>query len=494
MIRFNSNTPGNLANGQIDLLNYDISINGVKNISISDNQNVVFFPANEHILLKRNRNFVFDGAINAGMLNLYGKGFKFDYDNFLIHMNNIDSVRMKVQTGDLDYFGQPKMTYVKNAIENLSGSLEIDKPDNKSGKEQYSRYPILNSSTESYVYYDKPEVQQGRYSREKFYFKLDTFTMDSISKLSAKNFDFSGSFVSNIFPTFNENLTVRSDYSLGFKRKTPEAGYAIYGDKAKFIADIDLSNAGLKGIGTLKYLASTSKSENLLFLPESTTGQAYEFTVKKNKEGIEYPDVQGKFSSINYFPYQDRLIAKTQEEAFTMYNNEAQLEGQIVIAPNGASGAGTFYMDKANVVSSAITFASHTMLADSSDFNLASSNTQEGVSFNTTNLISDINFESREGKFTSKTGGSKVNFTDNRFVSYISEFSWNMDNNNIYMGVSGSAGNRFVSTHKKQDSLEFMVPLARYDVESKIIYAEEVKNILVADANIQLNYGKITIR
>ncbi len=494
VIRFNSNTPGNLVNGRIDLLNYDININGVKNISISDNQNVVFFPANEHILLKKNRNFVFDGAINAGMLNLYGKGFEFDYDSFLIKMNNIDSVRMKVQTGDLDYFGQPQMTYVKNAIENLSGSLQIDQPDNKSGKEQYSRFPILNSKTESYVYYDKPEVQLGQYSREKFYFKLDTFTMDSIGKLSAKNFDFSGTFVSNIFPTFNENLTVRNDYSLGFKRKTPDEGYGIYGDKAKFIADIDLSNAGLKGIGTLKYLTSTSKSENLLFLPESTTGQAYEFNVERKNEGIEYPDAHGKYSSINYLPYQDRLIAKTQEEAFTMYNNEAQLEGQLVIAPNGATGAGTFYMNKANVVSSVMNFAGHTVLADSSDFNLASSSTQEGVSFNTTNLISHIDFESREGKFTSKTGGSKVNFSDNRYVSYISEFSWNMDNNNIYMGASGSLGNRFVSTHKKQDSLDFMVPLARYDVENKIIYAEEVKNILVADANIQLKNGRITIR
>ncbi|SMO41533.1 hypothetical protein SAMN06265379_101649 [Saccharicrinis carchari] len=493
VIRFNSNTPGNMVNGQIDLLNYDISINGVKNISISDNQNVVFFPAGEHILLKRNRNFIFDGAINAGMLNLYGKGFKFDYDQFLIDMSNIDSVRMKVQTGDLDYFGQPKMTYVKNAIENLSGSLMIDRPDNKSGKEQYSRYPILNSSTESYVYYDKPEVQMGQYNREKFYFKLDTFTMDSISRLSAKNFDFSGSFVSNIFPTFNENITVRNDYSLGFKRKTPEEGYGIYDNKAKFIADIDLSNAGLKGSGTLKYLTSTTQSENLLFLPESTSGQAYQFTVEKKSEGVEYPDAQGKYSRINYLPYQDRLIATTQEEAFTMYNNEAQLEGEIEISPTGASGDGTFYMDRANIFSPAMTFGGHTVLADSSDFNLVSTDMQEGVSFNTTNLISHIDFVSRQGKFNSKTGGSRVNFSDNRYISYISEFSWNMDNNNIYMGASGSKGNRFVSTHRRQDSLEFMAPLARYDVEKKIIYAEEVKNIMVADANIKLKDGKVTI-
>lgn len=494
VIRFISNTPGKIANAQIDLLNYDININGVKSISISDNQNVIFFPRKEHILLKRNRNFVFDGAINAGMLNLYGEGFMFDYENFLIDMKNIDSVRMKVQTGELDYFGQPKMTYVKNAIENLSGSLRIDEPDNKSGKDHYSQYPVLSSSKESFVYYDKQEIQNGQYNREKFYFKLDTFSMDSISKLSAKNFDFSGSFVSNIFPTFDENLTIRKDYSLGFKRHTPDDGYDIYDHRAKFIADIDLSNKGLRGIGTLKYLTSTTKSENLLFLPENTTGQAYDFTVEKREEGVEYPDAQGKYNFVNYEPYKDRLISKSQEESFTMFNNEAQLEGEIMVSPTGATGKGTFFMDKANIVSPIMTFGGHTLLADSSDFNLVSSSIEEGVSFNTTNLISNIDFEKRQGTFSSKSDGSPVNFTDNRYVSYISEFSWDMDKNDIYMGASGSEGNRFVSTHKKQDSLDFRAPLARYDVENKIIYAEEVKNIKIADANILLSNGMVTIR
>ncbi len=492
VIRFASNTPGRVENAQIDLLNFDLNINGVKSISISDNQNVVFFPKDEKILLKRNRNFMFDGVINAGMLNLYGAGFKFNYDDFLIDMTNIDSLRMQVQTGELDYFGHPKLTYVKNAIEKLSGTLKIDQPDNKSGKDYYSEYPILHSTSESFVYYDKPEIQDGIYDREKFYFRLDTFLMDSISELSRKNFDFAGTFVSNIFPTFAENLTVQTDYSLGFNRNTPEDGYDIYDHRAKFIANIDLSNKGLRGNGTLNYITSTSKSENFLFLPEETKGQTYDFTVAKQEDGVEYPDITGKFNFVSYYPYKDKLESKSQEEAFTMFNNEAQLEGTITVAKTGATGKGTFYMDKANIVSAAMTFGEHTLLADSSDFNLVSGDMGD-VSFNTTNLISNIDFETRRGNFVSKSGGSLVNFTDNRYVSYISEFSWDMDLNNIYMGASGSEGNRFVSTHRKQDSLDFRAPLARYDVEKKVIYAEEVKDIKVADADIQLNDGRITI-
>ncbi len=493
VIRFTSNTPGRVANAKIDLLNFDLNINGVNSISISDNQNVVFFPRDEKILLKRNRNFVFDGIINAGMLNLYGEGFKFDYDKFLIDMRNIDSLRMQVQTGDLDYFGHPKLTYVQNAIEKLSGTLQIDKPDNKSGKDYYSEYPILNSTTESFVYYDKPEIQNGIYNREKFYFRLDSFTMDSISKLSRKNFDFAGTFVSNIFPTFKENLTIQKDFSLGFDRNTPEEGYDIYDHRAKFISNIDLSNKGLRGNGTLKFLTSTSKSENFLFLPEETSGQTYDFTVDKREDGVQYPDVNCKYNYIAYYPYKDKLESTSQEQAFTMFNQEAQLEGKLTIGKYGAQGTGMIYMDKANIKSPAMTFGGHTILADSSDFNLVGSD-MEDVSFNTTNLVSNIDFVTRQGKFVSKSGGSLVNFTDNRYISYISEFSWDMDLNDIFMGAKGSEGNRFVSTHRRQDSLDFMVPLARYDVENKVIYAEEVKNIKVADADIKLKNGLVTIK
>ncbi len=494
VIKFASNTPGKVANATLDLKNYDLNINGVKSISISDHQNVIFFPENQQILLKRNRNFVFNGAIIAGMLNLYGAGFKFDYDNFLIEMSDIDSLRMKVQTGELDYFGQQKLTYVRNAIEELSGTLQIDKPDNKSGKKVFSQFPVLHSSRESYVYYDKKEIQDGAYNKDKFYFRLDTFTMDSISTLTRKNFDFSGTFVSNIFPTFKENLTVQANYSLGFTRNTPPEGYPIYDKRAKFTNRLDLSNDGLRGNGTLNYLTSTSQSEDFTFLPEEVHGLAYTFTVDKQTDGVEYPDVAGKYTEIKYKPYKEELRSKTTEETFTMYNNEANLTGALYITKQGASGNGTFYMDNANIVAPTMTFASTSMVADSSDFNLALSENTQDVSFNTTNLISNIDFETRKGTFVSKEGGSLVNFTHNKYISYISEFSWDMDLNDIYMGSSGSEGNRFISTHRKQDSLEFRAPLARYDVENNIIYAEEVKDIKVADANILLNDGKITIQ
>lgn len=317
--------------------------------------------------------------------------------------------------------------------------------------------------------------------------------MDSINTLKMDNFNFAGSFESNIFPIFRENLTIRPDFSLGFKRQTPTEGYPVYGGKAQFTNTIDLSNKGLKGDGILAYVTSTSYSDDFTFLPDKVTGQAQHFTVEKQTEGIKFPDVDAKQTLVEYFPEKEELWAHSEEEKFVMYNQEAQLGGKIKVTPYGLTGAGTFYMLHADLKSPTMTFSDHSVLADSSDFHLSGTE-MEGVSFSTTNLVSNIDFEMRQGTFTSKEGGSRVEFTDNKYLSFISEFSWDMDKNEIYMGARGSKGNRFVSIHRKQDSLDFYAPLAMYDVANKLIVAEEVENIKVADANIILNDGIISIR
>ncbi len=494
VIRFNSTTPGNVPNARLDLKNFDLNMSGVSAISICDHQNVVFFPKDEKILLKANRNFQFDGVINAGMLNMYGNGFRFSYEDFKIDMSNIDSLKMKAETGELDYFGQPVLHNVENTIAQLSGSLLIDETDNKSGRKRNYQYPVLISKTQSFVHFNNKAIQNGIYDSEKFFFTLEPFEMDSINTLKKENFNFAGTFVSNIFPTFKENLTIRKDFSLGFRRQTPPEGYLIYSDKARFTNIIDLSNKGLTGNGTLNYVTSTSKSENFTFLPSKVTGLAHEFTIDKRIEGTVFPDVQGKFISIVYLPDEEKLLARSQEEHFTMFNHESQLNGNLQVTPYGLTGDGLMYMLRGSLSAPRMTFGDHSVFADSSSFKLVGE-TEEAISFSTSNLISsDVNFETREGVFTSMGAGEPVEFTDNKYISIITKFSWNMDLNRIYMGAHGSKGNLFISTHKKQDSLQFYVPIAEYDMEKKLIVAEEVKNIKVADANLLLNDGIVTIR
>lgn len=493
VIRFKSETPGSIPNAIFDLKNYDMELNGVAAISISDRQNVVFFPREEKLTLKKDRNFSFDGSIASGMINLFGNGFIFNYQNFRIDLNVIDSMAMRIETEGFDYYGRSAQSKIRSTVSQLSGFLEIDAPDNKSGKETLAEFPRLTSNTNSYVYYDHPFTQDGAYERELFYFLLDPFEIDSVNQLTRDNITFSGTFHSGIFPDIKEQLVVRPDFSLGFVRKSPGTGYPIYNNHGTFTNAIDLSNEGLKGNGTLAWLTTTAVSEDFTFLPKKTVGLAHRFNIEPVETGIEYPDVQGRYASIDYQPFDDQLIAEMQEEAFTLYQKETSLEGTLIVTPNGLEGTGRLNMPKANLRADLFNLGHHVVMADSSDFNLVQDPSANSVNFRTENLLSTIDFKTRMGTFSARDAGSKVEFTDNRYLAFISEFSWDMDNNDVYLGASGSPGNRFVSTHRRQDSLEFLVPLALYDVEAGKIFAQEVKHINVADTRMYLSSGEVTI-
>lgn len=493
VIQFHSSTPSLTPNAIIDLKNYDMVINGVSAVSISDRQNVVLYPKNQNLLLKKNRNFTFDGSIAAGMIDLYGNGFTFNYDKFRVDLNTIDSLAMRMVSGETDYMGRPMQQKIYNTISQLSGYLEIDQPDNKSGAKELAHFPKLTSTTNSYVYYDHPFTQNGAYDRESFYFTLDPFEIDSVNYLTRSNISFTGSLESNIFPVIDETLLVQPDYSLGFTRISPQEGYPIYDHKAFFSKELNLSNRGLKGNGTLNYLTSTSESKDFTFLPQKTVGNAYSFKVDERENGVEYPDVQGDNANIEYLPYSEKLIAAVTSSPFTLYKHETSILGSLTVSPNGLEGSGQFNIPKAYLIAKRYDLGHHIAIADSSDFNLINKEGSSDVNFRTDNLLSTINFKSRRGNFSARNVGSKVEFTDNLYIAYISEFSWDMDNNDIFLGSSGSEGNRFVSIHKRQDSLDFIVPLALYDVEQKKIFAQEVKYVDVADTRMHLFDGKITI-
>jgi hypothetical protein len=95
-------------------------------------------------------------------------------------------------------------------------------------------FPQFQSFKESYTFYDKKSIFKGVYNRDKFYYKLDPFTMDSLDNFRNEGLIFEGEFSSaGIFPTFREQLKLQKDYSLGFVRSTPPGGFQSIWRKSK---------------------------------------------------------------------------------------------------------------------------------------------------------------------------------------------------------------------------------------------------------------------
>lgn len=511
-LEFRSNVASGALNGKLNLLNYDLTLFGVKEVALSDSQNVVVFPDKDMIVLKKNRNFSFEGSIMAGRFDYYGRLFTFDYEMFQLNLTNVDSVRIYVdgkERDPRDPRGGFKQEKLRSVIENMNGTLKIDDPGNRSGvkSKNFAQYPIFTSEKPSFVYYDKASIQKGVYNRDRFYFKIDPFTIDSLDNFTTTGLRFGGVLqTAGILPEVRDSIGVMPDYSLGFVKQAPPGGYPLYGGKAKFTNTINLSNRGLRGNGEIKYLTSTSISKDFIFFPDSMNGTAQSFVIDEQKGSgkTEYPPVTSSNDYIHWMPKKDYMMITNKDSLFTVFNGRAQHKGTLTLTPKDLRAKGTLSFSNAEMDSKNMLFRHHVVDADTGDFRLKAFEIA-GLAFSTVNVNAHIDFDKREGDFKANGKGSIVNFPVNQYMCYMDNFKWYMDKGEIELNGAQQGqktagadkidleGPEFISVHPRQDSLRFRAPKAKYDLKSYIIYAKQVKEVLVADARIIPDSGNVTI-
>lgn len=527
VIGFSSSTNGQIPNASLDLRNNDIVLQGVNIVHLSDSQDVKIFPNHGRIELKKNRDFVFDGKIMAGLFDLYAHKCYFSYDKFELELSSIDSLSFSVQAFEENEYGEKPLVRVKTVIEDLKGNILIDHPNNKSGRENFPEYPILNSKSRSYVYYEKASIFNKVYSRDKFFYRLESFTIDSLDDFKTEGLEFEGYLASaGIFADIEEPLKVQKDYSLGLTTTTGPGGYGIYGGKGRYNDTIQLSNAGLRGSGNLQFLTSTSYSDDFIFLPDSTNAYLTSYVIAEKKSGVEYPGVSGNNVKMHWEPYHDLMEVNTTKgkEPFEMYDKEANMTGLLSLSSKELQGDGEIVIKNAEMDSHKFKFKNRTYDTDSCMFRLRTfmdSDIDEMASLEETkqyayqtedNFKASVNFDERQAVFESTTGSKPVNFEENMYKCYMDMFTWYMDEDKTEFSskddpmaqVEGKGirqqvdldlnGTEFVSTHPGQDSLRFKSANAVYLQRQKLIHAYGVPLLIVADAAIIPGTHEILIR
>lgn len=510
VINLISETTAPLENASLDLSTYDLTINSIPRIRLSNAQNVTIYPTNATIILKQNRSFQFDGVISAGLFTYFGKDFFFNYDNFRLDLQDIDSLRLQKESEQLDATGRATLTDIQSLIQNITGELLIDNPENKSGRKDYPQSPVFTSKENSFVFYDDPSIQGGVYDRDRLYFELYPFTFDSLDNFNARALRLQGRFVSaGILPEIEETLIVQDDQSLGFKDRTDASGLNLYSGKGKYLDFFEMSNKGLKGSGRFKYLSATGRSNDITFHPDSMFCNAQEFDISQQLAGVQYPSVSSKQNDILWYPYLDSMNIAEGTGPFKILNDSTMLYGHLTMEPTGLSGSGTMELTNSVLISDRFTYLAYVFDADTADLRLKSVNTS-GFTLITDNINAHVDFKGRSGLFKSNEDFSLVQFPENKYTSQLDLFQWNMDRNELIMGseppsakqprympVSELAdqltGPRYVSTDPYQDSLDFVSPSAVYDYKKNIIRASMVKYLKVADAFIFPENGKLVI-
>lgn len=514
VIRFSSICEGNIPNAELDLKTMDMRIRGVENISVSDSQSVHISPHKKEIIMQKNRNFAFGGYVQAGLFKFYGETFKFDYDKFKIDLVDADLLELDYQTNNRDNYGRRILQSVQNTMEKINGNILIDKPNNKSGLISNPNYPIFNSTGMSYVYYDDPTIHGGIYKRDSFYFEILPFTYENLDNFESIDLNFKGILYSgNILAPIEETLVLRPDNSLGFIKKTPPEGLALYRGKGFGFNKVDLSNQGLIVNGDIKYISSTTSSEAMYLFPDSMITKSDSFYIDKRISGIQYPNLIGGRHKIKWLPKRDKFYVKRGERPFVMYDTLAKLMGDLLLEPIGLTGNGDIKLANAALISSHYDF-------NADDFNSPKANLKlykpktEDLALSTDSVKSNIDFKNQKGEFskTQKSVYAKLNAL--HYEAHLDRFGWDMNSHNLnfltamrqeavrdgeftvsrmYDKDSLPAGSLFYSVQAEEDSLYYFSPKSKYNLETAELKSDSVKYIIAADAVIYPKDKKIKV-
>ncbi|MBM3405098.1 MAG: hypothetical protein FJY10_09455, partial [Bacteroidetes bacterium] len=373
MISFSSVITGK-SNATLNMANNDLLLRGVPEINVSDSQRVAIFPANQELVLRGNRDMVFTGKVEAGLFDFYAKDCSFDYAGFKFNMPVVDSMAIFVFSRKRDEKGQYPLVKVKSVIADLSGELLIDHPSNKSGVKAMKDYPEFTSRNSSSVFYDNKKIQDGAYHRDQFYYEVLPFNMKGIDRLPTDSIRFRGRLVSaGIFPDIEKPLIVQDDYSLGFNLRTTKDGLPIYEGKGTFISDLSLSNKGLKGDGTYHYLASTSQSKDITFLPELLKSSNTRFTIQEQQlADVAFPAVTGDSLNGRWYPKSDSLTMTTAGKMMAMYKDLSLFDGTLALTPAGLTGEGMIRIGDADMDSKRFKFGKRVFDANIANFRIKS--------------------------------------------------------------------------------------------------------------------------
>ncbi|MFC2113891.1 hypothetical protein ACFLRI_00925 [Bacteroidota bacterium] len=491
MLRFESTI--HRANAVFSLESGNLGMEGVGIVLLSDTHRVHIVPRSQQVVMKDSRNFEFDGYIRAGLFEFFGNKFNFDYENFKFNLSNIDSVRMFVRIDET----QPNLiAQIQSVLQNVSGYLYVDNPKNKSGRINYPEYPIFECTKNSYVYYDKKQILGGVYDRERFYFDIKPFIVDSLDKFKMKGLEFEGTFYSgDILPVFEYKLVPQEDLSLGFSKTDQFPLYVAEGtSKGTSNQTINLSNKGLRGNGKIEYLTSITTSEDFVYFFDSMRSASKTFDIEHNAME-KYPKVVGRDVFTRWFPYKDTMIIEKKLIPFKIYEKGYEFTGNLVLTPARLTSKGVFEYKNSNISSLEFVFTPKNLLSDDATLRIISDD-RNLFSFIAPRVKMDLDVETDivDGECTKNQ--HKILFPLNRYVTSMKHFTWyNLEERvDVRRGESQSeAACYLMSTKNDQDSLIFQSTFATFDLKKYYLNPENIPYIAVADARIFPTGGKVTI-
>jgi len=490
----------------------EMYVNGIEKFYISEVLDVYIIPDSNRISMGENRSFRFNGRLFAGNFEYVGKDFNFRYDSFLIDLNSIEKIQFYIQDENSLSSKKTKIDNViagiteEDSIDNAglsefqgtSGTLYINKPDNKAGRKVHAEYTRFSGGgMGSIVYFSGKEYHDGVYGKS-LYFVLPPFDLDSLSDSDPAAINFAGTFYSRgMMPEFKEKLHIMPDNSLGFDHSVSPDGYPLFNGDARIFNRIILDKRGLRSEGKMDYLTATIQSEDFIYYPDSITTKGLTFDMKEDEfKGLIYPKIYVENFDMKLLPAVDSMHIRNKESLISLYDGLASLDGLATLTHKGLFGEGKLISLGSETVSKAYNFQYDRIRARHADFEIKSSDPEKpALAGNDIRL----NFDLLRNTATISPeieGEAALEFPFAQFKTSIPTAVWDLAESKVTMSKPDNVDiqySYFYTTREDLDSLSFNATQAVYDINTLELTISGIPYITVADARITPENGEVLI-
>lgn len=504
-------------NAEIDLKTKEIDMKGVAYFPLSDSQFVRVQPNQQRVTIKKDRDLQFDGIVAAGKLNFYGRlstdtvdgqkllpgKFTFQYENYKVLVDSLDSLRFILVRGPEanGQFSPLQKALRATTIEGVTGAIYINKPTNKNGLESHPEYPVFDSYTKSFIYWAKEGIHNGVYTKDKLYFSIDPFVLDSLEDFNERALSFEGEFYSSgVFPKIRQKLSVMEDNTLGMSEITPDTGYATYEGAGRFIGEVKLDGSGLSSKGEMQFLHTVANSDSFQMFFDSVKAVTNEFNMPGGEhDGAYFPEIKAAAVNYKWLTKKDEIELETLDkgEAIVMFGGQGTFEGKLVITKEGLRGSGKVTLGNVEVESDDIIFGENDFEANSGTFTVVDPQNPSKKVFVARDSKINYDVSKHHSSFVSNTPGvPNAAFPGQKYRTSLGKGEFDRGTNDVKLeSLSPKASdNYFLSYDPAQDSLVYNAKSAHYNLDQQKIEIDGVPYIYVADAKITPEGGKVEVK
>lgn len=483
-------------NATLNLSNNRLTVRGVEKIAFNNDSSTVYAEPDSNIVhLLDNRNMEFGGRLYAGRLNFRGSQFKFDYNEFMIDMQKLDTVAFVTKKRRTAGNKKELEQVMTSRSGKMSGKLYINKPTNKSGRKHFPEYPKFDSPMGGQVAFGRPDVLGGAYDST-VYFDIPSYKLDSLSK-GKGSIGFNGTFHSGgIFPPIKTKVTMMPDETLGFYYEPGPKGLPAFGGKGMAYDTIMMSSAGIQSKGTLKYLTSTFQApEYTYYLDRVVTQKGTSAKVEAGGGAADFPVANLGHYEMNWVPKQDTMyVMASTEDPMKIYKEEYKFTGTAKLSPGGLYGNGELDNADANIVSEKLQFKGRSLSGNNAQM-IVKSDVEGQPAMKAQDMAIQYELDKRYVEFGSEQiGAASIEFPKAQYKTSMSRATWDMKQQKVSLAADGAGGkNYFYSQHPEQDGLYFSAATGEYDLKVNSILAGGVPYIPVGDAHIIPDSGKVAV-